>query len=39
MSNYNIDTSPLKYWDSYAGVIEQNLNYQLSLGLELLSAS
>ena len=39
MSNYNIDTSPLKYWDSYAGVIEQNLNYQLSIGLELLSAS
>jgi len=39
MSNYNIDTSPLKNWDSYAGVIEQNLNYQLSIGLELLSAS
>ena len=31
--------SPLNRWYSYGGVIDQNLNYQLSVGLELLSAN
>jgi len=29
----------LETWDDYGGVVDQNLNYQLSLGLDLLSAT
>lgn len=31
--------TPLETWDEYGGVVDQNLNYQLSLGLDLLSAT
>lgn len=36
LSSYN--STPLKYWDTYGGVIDQNIVHQLNLGLNLLSA-
>lgn len=35
----SFDSTPLKKWDSTGGIVEQNLSYQISKGLELLSAT
>lgn len=37
LSSFN-DT-PLRFWDLSGGIVEQNLSYQISKGLELLSAT
>lgn len=35
----SFDSTPLKKWGSTGGIVEQNLSYQISKGLELLSAT
>jgi len=37
LSSFNY--TPLRFWDLSGGIVEQNLSYQISKGLELLSAT